>query len=283
MSLPTEHRIRIYKNIASFLVHLLTSAILLLPVSLATHSLTYAAGAEEESIVPVLGYEILKTYPHDRNAFTQGLVIYEGALYESTGLRGHSSLRKVDLKTGKVLKEHDIADTYFGEGIAVDGNRIVQLTWQSHKGFVYDRNTFNPIKSFSYPTEGWGITFDGRNFIMSDGSATLYFLDPESFGEVGRLEVYDDKGPVTKLNELEYIKGEIYANVWGSNRIAEIDPATGRVTSWIDLSGLLSDEDREIHVDVLNGIAYDKKTGKLYVTGKLWPKIFEIKVVPKEK
>ncbi|MFI5323781.1 MAG: glutaminyl-peptide cyclotransferase [Thermodesulfobacteriota bacterium] len=271
----------IRKNISLLL--LIVLVFVLLPVSHTLPSHTSDARADEDASVPVFGYEVINTYPHDRNAFTQGLLIYDGTLYEGTGLRGRSSLRKVDLKTGKVLKEHDIPNAYFGEGVAVDGNRIVQLTWQSHKGFVYDRNTFTLIKTFNYPTEGWGITFDGRNFIMSDGSATLYFLDPESFAEVGRLEVYDDKGPVTELNELEYVKGEIYANIWGSNRIARIDPATGRITGWIDLSGLLSEDDRKIPVDVLNGIAYDNDTGRLFVTGKLWPKIFEIKIVPKEK
>jgi glutaminyl-peptide cyclotransferase len=282
MSPVTEPRITIGKKIYLLLL-MLAPVFALLPASLYAPAYTSAARADENAGVPVFGYEVVNTYPHDRGAFTQGFVIYDGILYEGTGLKGRSSLRKVDLKTGKVLKEYDIPGIYFGEGIAVDGNRLVQLTWQSHKGFVYDRNSFNLIKTFDYPTEGWGITFDGRNFIMSDGSATLYFLDPESLSEVGRLEVYDDKGPVTRLNELEYANGEIFANVWGSNRIARINPATGRVTGWIDLSGLLSPEDRKIRVDVLNGIAYDNKTNRFFVTGKLWPKIFEIKIVPKEK
>jgi glutamine cyclotransferase len=188
----------------------------------------------------------------------------------------------VELNTGKVLEERKLPRKYFGEGIATDGKRIVQLTWQSHKGFVYDLETFDTIKEFSYPTEGWGITYDGRNFVMSDGSATLYFLDPWSLKESGRLEVYDDKGPVVRLNELEYVKGEIFANVWGEDRVARIDPATGRVTGWIELGGLLSAADRKNPVDVLNGIAYDQETGKLYVTGKLWPRLFEIKIVPRK-
>lgn len=271
----------IRKNISLLLLLLLAPVFVLLPISLPYPAHTCRARAEEDAGVPVFGYEVVNTYPHDRGAFTQGLLIHDGILYEGTGIKGRSSLRKVDLETGKVLKEHDIPGVYFGEGIAADGGRIVQLTWQSHKGFVYDRNTFELIKTFDYPTEGWGITYDGRDFIMSDGSATLYFLDPESFGEVGRLEVYDDKGPVTRLNELEYVKGEVFANVWGSDRIARIDPKTGRVTGWIELGGLLSAADRKTPVDVLNGIAYDDETGRFFVTGKLWPKIFEIKIVPR--
>ncbi len=239
-----------------------------------------ASAVAQETGVSVFGYEIVKTYPHDPDAFTQGLFIRDGLLYEGTGIKGRSSLRKVDMETGKVLEERKLPGVYFGEGIATDGKRIVQLTWQSHKGFVYDKDTFRLIKKFSYPTEGWGITYDGRSFIMSDGSATLYYLDPETFKEIGRLEVYDREGPVVRLNELEYVKGEIFANVWGEDRVARIDSGTGRVTGWIDLRGLLGEEDRKRRVDVLNGIAYDSETGKFYVTGKLWPKLFEIKITP---
>lgn len=239
-----------------------------------------ASAVAQETGVSVFGYEIVKTYPHDPDAFTQGLFIRDGLLYEGTGIKGRSSLRKVDMETGKVLEERKLPGVYFGEGIATDGKRIVQLTWQSHKGFVYDKDTFRLIKKFSYPTEGWGITYDGRSFIMSDGSATLYYLDPETFKEIGRLEVYDREGPVVRLNELEYVKGEIFANVWGEDRVARIDSGTGRVTGWIDLRGLLEEEDRKRRVDVLNGIAYDSETGKFYVTGKLWPKLFEIKITP---
>lgn len=241
-----------------------------------------ACGEAGESGIPVFGYEVVNTYPHDINAFTQGLFIKNGTLYEGTGLNGRSSLRKVELKTGRVLEERTLPEAFFGEGITTDGKKIVQLTWRSRKGFVYDLETFAPLSEFSYPTEGWGITYDGRNFIMSDGSATLYFLDPRKLNEVGRLEVYDDKGPVPRLNELEYVKGEIFANVWGQERVAMIDPGTGRVKGWIDLRGLLSASDRKNRVDVLNGIAYDEDTGKYYVTGKLWPKLFEIKIVPKK-
>lgn len=238
-----------------------------------------AAYAEEQKYIPVYGYEVVDTYPHDTDAFTQGLAFDNGTLYESTGIKGRSTVRKVDLKTGKVLKSHKLQDKYFGEGIAIVGSRIIQLTWRSRKGFVYSKNTFEVINSFSYTTEGWGITYDGRNLIMSDGSATLYFLNPESFHEVGRLEVYDDKGAVSKLNELEYVNGEIMANVWGTDRIARIDPVTGRVTAWIELEGLLSAGDKK-NGDVLNGIAYDSGGDRLFVTGKLWPRIFEIRLVP---
>lgn len=239
---------------------------------------SYTTHAAEVTDNPVFSYEVVNTYPHDVSAFTQGLFIRDGMLYEGTGISGRSSLRRVELETGKVLEEHKLPGIYFGEGIATDGKRIVQLTWRSHKGFVYDIKTFKLLKEFSYPTEGWGITYDGRNFVMSDGSAMLYFLDPRSFKEIGRLEVYDRKGPVLRLNELEYVKGEIFANVWGEERIARIDPATGRVTGWIDLGGLLGAADKKKPVDVLNGIAYDDETGKFYVTGKLWPKLFEIKI-----
>lgn len=267
----------------------LRTAVLLAPLALISpsghfglpHHASRALAGEDKGI-PAFGYEIVKTYPHDPNAFTQGLFILDGVLYEGTGMNGRSSLRKVELETGKVLEERKLSGSYFGEGIATDGKRVVQLTWRSRKGFVYDLETLELIKEFSYPTEGWGITYDGRSFVMSDGSATLYFLDPWSLKETGRLEVYDDRGPVARLNELEYVEGEIFANVWGEERVARIDPDTGRVTGWIDLSGLLGASDKKNRVDVLNGIAYDGGTGKLYVTGKLWPKLFEIKIVPRK-
>ncbi len=238
-----------------------------------------AAYAGERKNIPVYGYEVVNTYPHDTDAFTQGLAFDNGTLYESTGIKGRSTVRKVDLKTGKVLKSHKLPDKYFGEGIAIVGNRIIQLTWRSRKGFIYNKNTFEVVESFSYPAEGWGITYDGRNLITSDGSANLYFLNPDSFNEVGRLEVYDDKGAVSKLNELEYVNGEIMANVWGTDRIARIDPETGRVTGWVELRGLLSADERK-NRDVLNGIAYDSRADRLFVTGKLWHRIYEIKLVP---
>ncbi len=231
--------------------------------------------------VPVYGYQIVKTYPHDPDAFTQGLVYVDGVLYEGTGLNGRSSLRRVDLESGQVLQRRDLAEEYFGEGIAVFGKRIIQLTWRSRVGFVYDRETFALQRQFSYPTEGWGLTHDGKSLIMSDGTATLRWLDPENFAETRSVVVRDQNGPVVNLNELEYIRGEVYANIWQTDRIARIDPQTGRVTGWIDLQGLLSLEERQSSAaDVLNGIAYDAANDRLFVTGKLWPKLFEIKLIP---
>ncbi|MCZ6865359.1 MAG: glutaminyl-peptide cyclotransferase [Candidatus Dadabacteria bacterium] len=242
---------------------------------------TNSSYANEKIDTPVLGYKIVNTYPHDTNSFTQGLIFDKGVLYESTGLIGRSAVKIVDLKTGKTLKSHELPDNYFGEGIAIIENKIIQLTWRSKTGFVYDKKTLKLIKKFSYQTQGWGITYDGKYLIISDGSAVLYFMDPNTFKVVGTLEVYGDNGKVSKLNELEYINGEIYANVWGTEKIAKINPINGRVTSWIDLGGLLKKEDKRSRVDVLNGIAYNPENGHLYVTGKLWPKLFEIELVPK--
>lgn len=226
--------------------------------------------------VPVYTYKIVNVYPHDRNAFTQGLVFEEGVLYEGTGINGRSSLRKVELKTGNILKIHELPDYYFGEGVTVHGDKIIQLTWKSQTGFVYDKDTFELLQKFTYPTEGWGITHDGNCLIMSDGTSTLHFLNSKTFKEIYQLEVYDKKGPVYKLNELEYIQGEIYSNVWQTNRIARIAPQTGQVIGWIDLKGL---KELNVQGSVLNGIAYDSNNDRLFVTGKLWPKLFEIELV----
>jgi len=225
-------------------------------------------------------YRVLKVYPHDPQAFTQGLVYLDGALYEGTGLEGRSSLRRVDLETGEVLQQYDLPPQYFGEGIAVLGHRIFQLTWRSHIGFVYGREKFDKQREFSYQTEGWGLTHDSKRLIMSDGTAVLYFLDPDNLTQTGNLEVRDDRGPVRWLNELEYVEGEVWANVWQTDRIARISPKTGHVLGWIDLHDLLSAADRVRQVDVLNGIAYDAADKRLFVTGKWWPKLFEIELVP---
>lgn len=232
--------------------------------------------------IPVYTYEIVNIYPHDRNAFIQGLIFEEGILYEGTGLRGHSTLRKVELETGKILQLCVLPPQLFGEGVTIYGHKIIQLTWQSNVGFVYDKESLKLLQTFNYPTEGWGITHDGKQLIMSDGTSTLYFWDPETFKEIGRVQVHDDEGPVTRLNELEYIQGEIYANIWQTDRIARIAPQTGQVTAWIELAGLLSPEDYSQPVDVLNGIAYDAENDRLFVTGKLWPKLFEIELIPPE-
>ena len=226
---------------------------------------------------PTYGYTVVRAYPHDHEAFTQGLTFDdEGALYESTGQRGQSSLRRVELSSGAVLQRHDLHASLFGEGLTVFGDRIIQLTWQAGRAFVYDKASFDLLQAFTYRTEGWGLTHDGQRLIMSDGSATLSFRRPDTFAETARLTVRDHRGPVIRLNELEYVGGEILANVWQTDRIARIDPHTGHVTGWIDLSGLLQSGDRRQPVDVLNGIAYDARTDRLFVTGKWWPKLFEI-------
>jgi len=230
-------------------------------------------------IIPVYTYNVVKTYPHDRNAFTQGLVFEDGVLYEGTGGFGNSTLRRVELETGDVLQIRELSAQFFGEGITIYKDKIIQLTWKSNIGFVYDKNSFELLQEFNYSTEGWGITNDGTRLIMSDGTSTLHFLNPQTFEEIGQLGVFDNDGPVTRLNELEYVQGEIYANVWQTNRIARIAPETGRVIGWVELGGLLTTEDRSEPVDVLNGIAYDAKTDRLFVTGKLWPKLFEIELI----
>lgn len=228
-------------------------------------------------------YEIVRKYPHDPNAFTQGLVYLEGVLYEGTGINGRSSLRKVELESGKVLQQRDIEERFFGEGIAVFANRVLQITWQAKTAFAYDLETFEPLAQFSYSTEGWGLTHDGERLIMSDGTSTLYFRDPFSFEQTGQVAVRQGDKPVANLNELEYINGEVYANIWQTDHIARIDPQSGQITAWIDLSGLLSAEDRgQERVDVLNGIAYDPSGDRLFVTGKWWPMLYEIKLVLKQ-
>jgi glutamine cyclotransferase len=225
-------------------------------------------------------YRVVRSYPHDDAAFTQGLVYENGFLYEGTGLYGRSTLRRVRLESGEVSPIYRLPNRYFGEGVSVWGDKIIQLTWRSNVGFVYDKESFELLEEFSYLTEGWGLTHDGERLILSDGTATLYFLDPDSFEEVGRLDVWDENGPVSRINELEYVKGEVYANVWRTDYLARISPRTGQVAGWIDLSGLLSDEERGRQADGLNGIAYDAEGDRLFVTGKWWPRFFEIEIVP---
>jgi glutamine cyclotransferase len=220
--------------------------------------------------------EVVNTFPHDTNAFTQGLAYGDGELYEGTGLNGCSSIRRVELATGKVLRQHHLPWKYFGEGITLWEDRLIQLTWKSRTGFRYDRRSFRLLSSFSYPTPGWGLTHDETHLILSDGSATLYFREPDTLAETGRIRVTDGGAPVSNLNELEFIRGEIWANVWRQYRIARISPASGQVISWIDISGLLSPLDRLL-VGSPNGIAYDAKNDRIFVTGKRWPKMFEIR------
>ncbi len=250
-----------------------------LSLVLAAAVLCGCPGPKPPQETPVYGYRVVNTYSHDPGAFTQGLVFTDGVLYESTGLYGRSSVRRVDLEFGEVLQQRDLAGEYFGEGLAVVGDRLIQLTWRNYVGFVYDRTTFEPLSEFQYATEGWGLAYDGTRLIMSDGSSTLYFLNPDTLAETGQIGVRENGLAVERLNELEYVEGEIYANIWQQDRIARIDPDTGQILGWIDLSGILPAEDRTGAEDVLNGIAYDEESGRLFVTGKLWPKLFEIELV----
>jgi glutamine cyclotransferase len=234
----------------------------------------------QETVTPIYTYRVVNVYPHDPKGFTQGLAFDEGVLYEGTGLLARSSLRRVELETGQVLQLQALPAHLFGEGVTVFGDRIIQLTWKSHVGLVYDKETFERQRDFAYPTEGWGLTHDGMRLIISDGSSTLHFLDPETLEEIGQIDVHYDGVPVTRLNELEYVQGEVFANVWKTDLVARIDPETGQVVGWIELVGLLSPEDHDGPIGVLNGIAYDPEDDRLFVTGKLWSKLFEIKLVP---
>jgi len=237
-----------------------------------------AAGCKAQAVD---SYRVVKAYPHDSQAFTQGLIYLDGHLYESTGLNGRSTLREVDLESGRVLKEISLPQQYFAEGLTNWGSTLIQLTWKKNVAFVYDRATFRLLKTFHYPWEGWGLTQDGKHLIMSDGSETIHFLDPDTFKQERKIRVTDRGKPVQNLNELEYIHGEIYANVWMSNRIARISPSTGKVLGWIDLSGILPSVEVTGEGAVLNGIAYDGAHNRLFVTGKDWPRLFEIQVVKK--
>jgi glutamine cyclotransferase len=229
-------------------------------------------------------YTVVNTYPHDPNAFTQGLVYLDGAFYEGTGLHGRSSLRKVAPETGEVLQQHDLDETFFGEGIAVLDDEIYQLTWQNGVGFVYDRETFAEKRRFTYATEGWGLTHDGEKLIMSDGTPILYFRDPATLEEVRRITVTVSGEPVMRLNELEYIDGKIFANVWQTDYMLRIDPATGIVDGIYDFTGLLASAPPVAATtapDVLNGVAYDSESGRFFVTGKQWPALFEVEMHPR--
>lgn len=230
-------------------------------------------------VVPkTYGYKVVHTYPHDRNAFTQGLFYYKGLLYEGTGQQTGSSLREVELETGKVLRQHNLDGSLFGEGITLYNDKIYQVTWQNKVGFIYERPTFKLINKIYYSTEGWGLTTMGDHLVMSDGSNILYYFEPETFSVISRVEVYDNINLIDSLNELEYINNEIWANIWMSDQIARIDPETGKVKGYIDLKGLLNNSDRTENTDVLNGIAWDKEGNRIFVTGKNWPKLFEIKI-----
>lgn len=226
---------------------------------------------------PIYSYDVINIWPHDSSAFTQGLMFLDGSLLESTGLNGQSTLRKVDLKTGKVLKQVQVLPQYFAEGLAVLGDKVFQLTWQNRKGLVYDLESFRLEKEFAYEGEGWGLTTDGQWLILSDGTDHIRFLDPLTFEVKRTIRVRHQGQPVNRLNELEHIKGEIYANVWGADYVVRIDPATGNVIGVIDFTGLLAAKDR-VNTDVLNGIAYDAAEDRLFVTGKRWPNLFEVRL-----
>jgi glutamine cyclotransferase len=228
--------------------------------------------------IPTFRYKVVNTFPHDPQAFTQGLEFHDGYLYEGTGLKGKSSLRRVELRTGRVVQIHRLPSEYFGEGITILGDKIFQLTWQNGVCFVYDRRTFRQITQFRYDGEGWGLTNDGMRLIMSDGSEVITFRDPDTFAEVRKITVRAQGRPVKNLNELEYIEGEIWANIWYSDIIARIDPSTGIVKAWVDMEGLPV-KDRDIEA-VMNGIAYDRQNKRLFVTGKNWDKLFEIELIP---
>jgi glutamine cyclotransferase len=258
-----------------------TAAVLALMIPGLTRVSGFASQqARPRTDLPQYTYTVVRTYPHDRDAFTQGLQFVDGAFYEGTGLNGRSSIRKVKIETGEVLQKRDVPEAYFGEGITVWKNDLIELTWQSGVAFSYDRATFAPKRSFKYTGEGWGLTHDGQSLIMSDGTEFLRVLDPATFAERKRIKVTAAGAPLKNLNELEFVKGEVFANVWQTDYVARIDPSTGTVKAYVDFRGLLTP--REVaQADVLNGIAYDAAGDRLFVTGKLWPKVFEVKIVPK--
>ncbi len=243
---------------------------------------TPAGDSQSNSLSPRMAtpvaYDVVGDFPHDPDAFLQGLLWHQGSFYESTGLLGRSTLRHVEYPSGKVLKSVNLPPDIFGEGLAVVDNRLIQLTWKAHKGFVYDLETMNLLREFPYDTEGWGITFDGKNLIMSDGSATLTYLDPQTFKPVKKISVTMNGRSMDQLNELEFIEGEIWSNVWQTDLILRIDPATGQVKSFLDMKGLLSAQTRSGSEDVLNGIAYDPEAKRIFVSGKLWPRVYEIRI-----
>jgi glutamine cyclotransferase len=235
--------------------------------------------AAQRRPAPVQSYKVVATFPHDTSSFTQGLVFADGQFYESTGLEGESSLRRVEIATGKTLQRLDVPKQYFAEGLALVGDELLQLTWKHQVAFVYDRTTFKQKRTFPYKGEGWGIAYDGASqLVMSHGTDSLTFLDPKTFATQKTLRVQDAGQPVSSLNELEWIEGEIWANVWMTDRIARISPKTGEVNSWIDLSALYPLSQRMPPADVLNGIAYDRATRRIYITGKKWPRLYQITV-----
>jgi glutamine cyclotransferase len=259
-----------------------TPAATLSPAASASPTASADANASASAeAVPVYGFEIVGTFPHDGRAFTQGLIFHDGALVESTGQYGESTLRRVELKTGRVLQKVDVGAQFFGEGLTLLGGKLYQLTWQNKRAFVYDPQTFEKQGEFRYDGEGWGLTHDGQSLILSDGTNQLRFLDPATFRVTRTVSVFDRGRPLRDLNELEYVKGEIYANIWHDERIVRLDPQTGKILGWIDLKGLIRPSELPDEEAVLNGIAYDAAGDRLFVTGKMWPKLFEIKLKQK--
>ena len=251
------------------------------PAPAATASVSASASptpAPSVQEVPSFSLQAVKSFPHDRGAFTQGLVVEDGKFIEGTGLNGKSSLRRVVIETGAVEKKVDLSNEYFGEGLTVFKGKIYQLTWKNKMGFIYDAATFKKLGTFPYTGEGWGLTHDDTSLILSDGTNIIRFLDPETFKVTRSIEVFNQGSPENNLNELEYIKGEIYANIWQTDFIARIDPKTGKILGLIDCTGLLSDTERQPGTDVLNGIAYDEKNDRLYFTGKNWPRVFQVEL-----
>ncbi len=246
-----------------------------MPVSADTETLNKQSNIKEYS------YEVVNVYPHDPEAFTQGLIFKDGYLYESTGLFGKSSLRKVELETGKVLQKKSIDRKYFSEGLATNNNQLIQLSWKAGTGFIYNADTFELTQTFNYPGEGWGLTFDNKHIILSDGSSYLRFLDEHNMQEARRIQVLKNGQAVRKINELEMVKGNIFANIWLSDNILIISPQSGAVIGQLNLTGLLKKHTNDPRGGVLNGIAYDVEGDRLFVTGKLWPNIFEIKLIPR--
>ena len=262
-----------------YLILVFVASLILVIGVLAINFLSNLPNSGQPNLPRTYTYRVISAYPHDRNAFTEGLVFEDGVLFEGTGLNGQSTLRRVGLENGTVLQLYDLPSQFFGEGITIFEDRIIQLTWQSQKGFVYDESSFELLREFSYPTEGWGVTHDGNRLIMSDGSQTLHFLDPETFEETGTVNVTDNGTPVVRLNELEYVNGEVYANVWLTEKIAIINPQTGAVRAWLDMSGIRNYDDLYAG-EVLNGIAFDATGNRLFVTGKFWSLLFEMELVP---
>jgi glutaminyl-peptide cyclotransferase len=255
----------------------LFAAVLLASSLFSAHAAPVAAGP-----APTYGYTVVAKYPHSTNDFTEGLIYLDGKFYEGTGMEGRSGVKVYEPATGKVLQEHKMTGAYFGEGIVDVGPYLYQWTWQTHIGVVMDRATLKPVRTFDYTGEGWAMTKDNTSIITSDGTSTLRFRDPKTFKETRHIEVHDGSKPIDQLNELEYIKGEIWSNVWHDNRIARIDPKDGHVIAWVDFTGLLPANQKKDDESVLNGIAYDAQKDRIFVTGKQWPTIFEIKVGPKK-